>query len=378
MSLEQQSRGVGGVVVALVPDPLDHASEHERRALLQVAERLAALRGDKMAGFHDPSARYAAHVYFVPSSTLTASQAAELGIRGVDDLFGGVVPNAMVATKAISHPLVAPGAAAAVGWSQDFAAHVGDAVLAGYTVFDPVDARIAGQRLLARGPVRVKRVRSSGGRGQAVARDVQALQTLLEAMDEEEIAAHGLVLEEDLQEMATFSVGRVQVADLVASYVGLQRSTPGNDGARLYGGSDLTFARGDFDALLAQLQPPPEAACAIAQARRYDAAARACFGGFYASRSNYDVLLGRDATGVVRSAVLEQSWRVGGATPAEIAALEAFRAQPGRQRLRASCIEIYGPSPEPPAHAAVYFRGVDPRAGQLTKYTVVHPDDDAG
>jgi hypothetical protein len=144
----------------------------------------------------------------------------------------------------------------------------------------------------------------------------------------------------------------------------------------VFGGSDLNFARGDFDALLALLKPPPDAALAIAQARRYDAAVHACVPGFYASRSNYDVLLGRDAAGAMRSAVLEQSWRVGGATPAEIAALEMFRTEPKRQHVRTSCVEIFGASPEPPPGATVYFRGVDPHAGQLTKYTVVHPDDD--
>jgi hypothetical protein len=373
---EQQTSG-RGTVVAVVPDPDENASEHERCTLLRIAQRLAVLRGDDVAGFHDASVRYGGRVYFVPSSTLTSAQAAGLGIRGEDDLFGGVVPHAFVGTKAIGHPLVAPGAAAVAGWTDCFAQHVGDAVFAGYTVFDRADARVAGQRMLARGPVRLKRVRSRGGHGQAVVRDAASLQAQLDAMDSAEIAGHGLVLEEDLQELTTFSVGNAQVADLTVSYVGSQRTTISNHGARVFGGSDLTFVRGGFDALLAVLRPPPEVARAIAQAQRYDAAARTCFPGFYASRNNYDVLLGRDAAGAVRSAVLEQSWRVGGATGAEIAALEAFRVQPGRERVRASCIEIFGPSPEPPAHATVYYRGTDARAGLLTKYTVLHQDDNA-
>ena len=39
--------------------------------------------------------------------------------------------------------------------------------------------------------------------------------------------------------------------------------------------------------------------------------------------------------------------------------------------------KIFGDSPEPPAHATVYFRGDDPRMGRLTKYTIVRQDDDA-
>jgi hypothetical protein len=70
--------------------------------------------------------------------------------------------------------------------------------------------------------------------------------------------------------------------------------------------------------------------------------------------------------------VLEQSWRAGGATGAEIAALEAFRADPEREVVTAECVEVYGEC-DVPEGAVVYFRGVDPKAGQLTKYTIVEP-----
>jgi hypothetical protein len=76
--------------------------------------------------------------------------------------------------------------------------------------------------------------------------------------------------------------------------------------------------------------------------------------------------------------VLEQSWRAGGATGPELAALEMFRREPQRASVRTSCVEIFGDSPEPPAHATVYFRGTDSRLGRLTKYTVVEADVDAG
>jgi hypothetical protein len=55
-----------------------------------------------------------------------------------------------------------------------------------------------------------------------------------------------------------------------------------------------------------------------------------------------------------------------------------FRREPQRQQVRASGFEIFGDSPEPPPHASVHFRGDDPQMGRLTKYTVVHPDGDAG
>jgi hypothetical protein len=370
-----QPMGSRGVVVAYTPDRHEHASEHERVSLIEFARRLAALRDYEAGGVYEPSRRYPGHVYFVPSSTLIRDEAAALAIRGADDLFGGVVPDAFVATKAISHPLVAPDAAALAGWNPDFAARVGDAVLAGYTAFTHDDARRAGLRLLASGPLRIKPVRASGGHGQSVARDPAELQRLLDAIDPSEVIAHGLVLEEDLSEVQTFSVGQVRVADLTASYFGYQRLTRNNRGDEVFGGSDLTVVRGEFDDL-PTLEPAPEIHCALEQARRYDAAVRACFAGFFASRINYDIALGRDAAGRSRSGVLEQSWRVGGATGPELAALEVFRSQPARQQVRAAGFEIFGDSPPPPAHAIVHFRGTDPQVGRLTKYTVIEPDVD--
>lgn len=365
-----------GVVVAYVPDANDHASEHERRTLMAFVQQLAVLRGDEPGGLYDASQPPAGPVYFVPSCTLTAARAAAVGIRGPDDLFGGVVPHSFVGTKAVSHALVDPAAAAPAGWSHELGAQLGDAVLDGYTVFSLDDARKAGERLLASGPIRVKPVRATGGRGQRVAKDAAALQAALDACDRAETEMHGLVLEQDLGDVHTYSVGQVAVGGLVASYYGVQRLTRSNQGQQVFGGSDLWLVRGGYEALQ-QLTPAPQIRRAIDQAGRYEAAVMAAYPGLFASRSNYDVALGRDAQGRWRSGVLEQSWRVGGATGPELLGLEVLRQQPQRQRVQASCYEIFGDSAEPPPHATVYFRGDDPHAGRLTKYTVVHHDEHA-
>jgi len=107
------------------------------------------------------------------------------------------------------------------------------------------------------------------------------------------------------------------------------------------------------------------------QARAYDAAVMDSFPGFFASRRNYDVLQGLDSRGSLRTGVLEQSWRVGGASSAEIAALLAFRAEPALSSVRAACVEVYGENHTPPPNATVSFRGDDERVGFITKYTLV-------
>ena len=363
------------VVVEYSPEASGFCDTHERITRASVAKRLAALMTFTYAGEYDPSARYPGRVYFVPGNTLVGiEQAAQLGITGELDLFGGAVPYSFVATKAITHPLVELGAYAPQGWSDTFPRRVQSAVLEGYSVFTAEQAQAACHRLLEHGPVRLKPVHATAGRGQRVIRSLTELTDAFAAIDPNELARSGLVLEENLTAVATYSVGQVRVADLVATYYGNQRLTTDNAGAEVYGGSDLVVVRGDFEALI-QLSLPEHIRIAVEQAHAYDVAT-SVFPEMFASRRNYDVAQGTNARGQWRSGVLEQSWRIGGATGAEIAALEAFKSDPALQVVHASTFEIYGDSQVPPPHATVYFRGVDEQVGLLTKYTVVQAHGD--
>jgi hypothetical protein len=260
---------------------------------------------------------------------------------------------------------------APAGWSHEFGYSVHGAVHACWSAFSIADAHRAGLRLLGTGPVRLKPVRATGGHGQVVVRADAELKSALDAMEPSEVERHGLVLEEHLTNVVTLSVGQVRVSDLVATYHGTQQLTRDNTGREVYGGSRLVCVRGGFEALLG-LDLPGDVRLAVAQARAYDAAAAACFPGLVVSRRNYDVLRGLESEGRWRSGVLEQSWRVGGASGAEVAALEVFRTDPALRTVRASTVEAYGEGvPPPPPQAAVYFRGVDDKVGPITKYATV-------
>jgi hypothetical protein len=87
---------------------------HERATRAEIARRLAAFKGYDFAGAYDRTKTYSGPLFFVPSDTLIGAEAKALGIQGEHDLFGGVVPFSFVATKAITHPLVEPDAAALV------------------------------------------------------------------------------------------------------------------------------------------------------------------------------------------------------------------------------------------------------------------------
>jgi hypothetical protein len=343
---------------------------HDASTRAEIARRLASLAGFEFAGEYKPGARYDGQPYFVPSDTLTSPDAAKLHIDDAHDLFGGVVPTAFAATKTITHPLVDDDAEAPEGWSAAFTRLVENSVLPGFSAFRPEDVLRAGRILLERGAVRIKLATGIAGLGQWVAHDVAELEAIIASIDSNEITHAGVVIEQNLTSVETKSVGHIEAAGLEVTYCGEQRLTKNNSGIEVYGGSRLRFVRGDFDALLS-LALPSDMQLAIAQARVYDDAADACFHGFFASRRNYDIAQGTDTRGQHRSGVLEPSWRLGGASGAEIAALEAFRAEPSLRSVDAVSVEVYGDNPSVPEGAAIYFRGVDPHVGPLTKYTMI-------
>jgi hypothetical protein len=378
VSPENQAAPISeGITVLYSPTTLSYMDVHERATRVELAKRLAALKGLTYADEYDPAACYRGRIYFAPSDTLAnLDEANHLGIRTEHDLFGGVVPHPFIATKVITHPLVDPGACAPTGWSHEFPHRVREVVLNGFSAFSGQDAIRAGLRLLEHGPIRIKPVRETGGRGQTVATRPAELEAALKSIASAELAGSGVVIEENLRQVITYSVGHARVADLAASYYGTQRLTPDNKGEMVYGGSELVVARGGFEDLRA-IRIPEKAQLAVAQALTYDQAAFEVFAGMFASRRNYDVAQGIDAQGRRRSGVLEQSWRIGGASGAEIAALEAFQADPELKLVRARTVEVYGESAFPPPHATVYFRGSDGRVGPMTKYAVIESYGDA-
>jgi hypothetical protein len=333
---------------------------------------VARLADYTFAGCYDAAAHRPAdgRLYFVPADTLSGvASARQLGIATHQDLFGGVVPHAFIGTKAITHGLVAPDAPAPAGWSEAFAARVRPHVLPGFTAFSVRDARHAGRKMLRGGKVRVKETSGAGGHGQKVVGSAAELDAALDAIDPSCIEQLGIVLERNLDNVTTFSVGQVEIGEWLASYCGTQSLTTNHAGEKVYGGSTLRVVRGTLADLLAH---PIEAhlRCAVQAANAYHAAAVDCFRGTLVSRCNYDVAMGT-ANGLSMLGVLEQSWRVGGATGAELAALAAFQADPRCRRATASTREVYRADITLPAGAEVYFQGEDRSVGALTKYAIL-------
>src|SRR5262249_24529516 len=190
-------------------------------------------------------------------------------------------------TKGIEQGLVDGQGERRLGWCTAFAERVREIVLPGYTVFSNRDARVAAGRMLARGPIRVKKPLSASGKDQTVVTTLNELDAELEKVGAGEMATYGLVLEGNLRQVRTLSVGEVAVGGLRISYHGTQRTVRDNEGRPVCGGSDLVCVRGGWESLDA-LPMSPEVRAAVVAARRYDAATEE-LPGFTASRRNYDV-----------------------------------------------------------------------------------------
>ncbi|WP_115051170.1 DUF3182 family protein [Xanthomonas arboricola] len=354
-------RQVLGHVTRPVPE-----DGHERTTHAWVCGEIARLLGVHGAGpAGDLEHAMAQTVFHVPDDTLTAEQAHRLGIDDVADVLGGIVPHAFLATKVIGHPLIADHAARIAGWNQALATALIPATLAGYTVFSRIDAMHALEILLPDGGVRLKLPTGVGGSGQWRIADATHLAQLVDGLPADYLGTHGAVLERNILQPVTHSVGELCVAGVQIAYYGTQSSVRNAQDEEVYGGSSLHVHRGSLEALAMTALAPLQHRV-VAQACRYDRFITAAYPGLHISRRNYDVVSGDDGQGGAVCGVLEQSWRVGGATPAELAAIASFQDDAGLQWVCASTHEIY--QGEPPADAQIYYRAERPGPGPRFKY----------
>ena len=346
------------------------APQHEVQTNKALARWLAQILGCKFDGSYDAQKHRGRDLYLLPTQTIVGTaHAEELGISGPDDLWGGFVEHDFICTKAISHGLRSHLASAPSGWSPLFSERVRNVVLDGLSVFALEDARPAAEHLLYAGPIRIKPIHACAGRGQEVIGSLDAFDEILARPDAEKLFGEGVVLEQDLSKVVTHSVGQSFIGGKVLSYCGDQYLTEDGQGEEVYGGSNLLVVQGGYEALLA-LDLPDDVRLAIEQAQVFDSAADEAYPRFFASRRNYDIAQGLDSSGNPRSGVLEQSWRMGGASSAEVAALQSFVNDPGMRAIRVSSVETYIDQALP-VDAIEVYRGPAESSDFLLKYVTV-------
>ncbi|RCS25124.1 DUF3182 family protein [Phyllobacterium salinisoli] len=339
---------------------------HKIATLINLGRKLAEIKG---CPFLDAPAEFGtiAGCYYVPLETIILDTH-EKPLKAFDhhDLFGGAVPHEFMATKIITHPLVAEAAQAPENWRYDFSARLKETVLDGFSVFTAKDLIQAAEILLTKGRIRIKAAQADGGHGQTVIADRQALHGFVDLLEPASLTG-GYVVEENMEHATTYSVGQVLVDHIQISYFGTQRLTTDNREEPAYGGTRLWAVQGGWSDLIGWLKDPA-AARIVLSGKLYDDLAHDELG-LVASRKNYDVLVGADGVGKRKIGVLEQSWRLGGATSAELLAVEAFRRDPSLAAVQVSSFEEFGRT-EPAAKAdLICFAGEDPQEGPMIKYS---------
>lgn len=369
-----------GCVVTYSGGNKEAADLHERERIRDLSTVIAEMTDRDFGGEFKCKSQLPGNseIFVVPFKTILGLDVArDIGIHTKDDLFGGVVDTPYKGTKAISHGLVSADAVRPVGWSNEFSDETNSVVLPGYTGFERSDIFTAADNLLQSGfRVRGKRTLAAGGGDQHVIDSAEALEPILARIPDDEIGQFGYVVESNLhpEGLSIRSIGQVEIDGTIISYFGTQRETrlPNND--VLYGGSDLYIARGDYAELLKHVDDE-DTKTAITQAGIFDKAAQTHLG-VIASRRNYDIaqgiLLGQPVSGV-----LEQSWRIGGASGPEIIAIDLFRRDPSAHVVRGSSYNVFSATGDfdIPGNARVHFEGVDPTyQDYMVTYTTVEKE----
>ena len=339
--------------IAILRHGLEACDAHEIATLDLAARYLGKVLGLPCAK-ERATEHSAGECYCIPVSTLLRGDADMHGISVEQDLWGGIVPHPFVATKLVSHPLWPSAAEPPEGWVE--LPGIAACTLPGYSVFTRIDALEAGRSLLQSGGIRIKSPYDSAGHGQWVVHDDEALARVLSSVPDESMAM-GLVIERHLVRSRTLSLGYSRLPGLEISYCGRQRTTTDHAGGEVYGGSMLNVFNGPPEAML------KEAVCEGMQSSfeawsRYDDLIRQNYG-VIASRCNYDVIEGVDSSGRHHVGVLEQSWRFGGASMAEVLAMERFVERPRLRWTTAETVEVYGTA-DIPGDAVVSWEGDEP------------------
>lgn len=299
-----------------------------------VAERLSGILRSLRGG----AARPASDSYFMPYSAVHEPLARACGISGDGDLYGGIVREPAHADKAMLHELASATAMHPRWYSWAFARALHGAVLPGFTVFSPDDAACAFELMRRRGIVpRFKDPSATGGLGQSLVRSQADLAEALQAHGDR-LVKTGAILEADLSDAATITVGWVRIGGKEFSWCGRPYDVV-VDGQTRFGGNEIRVVRGGLGRVEQYIQDERDL-IAIRQACTVSGAYRLL--GTVAARATLDAVQGVDTPGKLRSGITDPSLRPSASSAAEVRALEAFIEHPDAESVVTQLVYDYG------------------------------------
>jgi len=235
-------------------------------------------------------------------------------------------------------------------YSRTFAKTLAGVVLPGYTAFSPDDTLHAFDLMQAQGiNARFKDPSNTGGLGQYLVRDRTELEEVM-ALHVGKFKDVGAIIEADLQDHHTVTVGRVDLNGQVYSWHGRPYDVRYN-GTTRFGGNELTVVRGEPGELMAHAHTA-EDKLAIEQSGRvfevYDLLDSTI------TRATLDAVQGVGSNGQFMSGITDPSLRPSASSAGEIRAIEAFVANPDAEVVTTRLTYDYPKELEPAANRELF------------------------
>lgn len=283
--------------------------------------------------------------YIVPGVTLDTATATQLLIKNETDMYGAAVPNFDMIGKSILHQSVSNNAPPFYNSAFARTVEQNGLVLPGVTGFSVQDLldsyRAVGTP--SRG-LRLKQSNESDGNGQHEIVGIEHLRKLLNAIGELELANHGAIIEPNLEQKKTNSVGFFKLGNDQYVFVADQLNGNTDERDRYLGGENIVVTRGEFQALddlLMRLRDPRQEV--VSKAMVFLKHYFEYFPNSITSRLSVDVLSGFHAGFGKLSGITDITGRLGGLCPATILAAQHLQDNPRHEAVAAEVHLNYHP-----------------------------------
>lgn len=284
--------------------------------------------------------------YVVPAKTVDMETSARFNIRTVDDFYGTMVDSLFQVGKSILHPVVS---GAPKFYSSSFAERVRNLVLPGCSAFSMDDLLRGYDRYAGNGfGLRFKQSNESDGLGQRSVTSRESLLKQAAVLDPRALCEEGVVLEADLLEARTISVGFARIGQDTFSFVAKQKNDMvGEKGTARsrYLGAQVLVVKGDIMELLLKGDCSfigPDESRAVAKAVRFNRIYQEEVRPL-ASRLSFDVLFGFTNHGDRLCGITDITGRLGGTCPALLTAALRFKEMPATRLVKAEVTLNYHP-----------------------------------
>lgn len=278
-------------------------------------------------------------VYTVPAVTLDSNRTKSFLAEAIEDFYGTRVEHLGHVGKAILHPLI--GEANSKFYSVEFAKCVADYTLPGFSFFT-VEAGSEAFRRLCGQEARLKLTTESDGHGQFVITNETELLRTLDKFDPTKINEEGLILEPNLREPFTISVGYTILGSVPYSFVAHQKNDVTLDDRNRYLGAHVLVLKGTLGDLSKLVSLSEDEQEAIAKACRFNEAY--AYLNPIASRLSFDCLFGQTQRGERLSGITDITGRLGGTCPALTLAANKLKTRPFGSTTLAEVSLNYNPT----------------------------------